>query len=203
MLRYAPTTYNSLSRRAGMSAAIGAGASKLAADLDMPADMLKMANAQESAWEPMRQLFEMSGLGRRSMEEMLFLPSGELNMDTVRQLRENMRGSEDFSQLLQTDEARQMIARAGGNPDIDVPRREGFGKYAEQAWQYALDRPESLRRAVQRADLGREGQVMFGLGGLAAGAAVRQGGLLSGQPQEREVPALLRGQRGLLSGGGR
>ena len=201
MLKYGPAMSNSLSRRAGMGAAVGAGASKLADDLALPARAIEMAEGQSMAWEPIRQLYEMSGRGSKSIEDLLFLPDGTLNMDTIEELGGRMRRADDFSQLLQTEEAGQMIARAGGNPNINVPPRAGLQPFQEEALQYALDRPESLRRASRRMDMWAEGDPMFGIGALGAGVAARQGGLLSPQKEE-EPPALFRGQ-GLLGYNGK
>lgn len=171
-LKYIAAPDNSLSRRAATEASFAEGADELARQLEMP-EGLQVAEGQEMSWEFIRQMSEMSGRGRGSMEDMLFTEAGDIDMTVLEEMDARMAQAEDFSQFMGTEEARGMIGRAGGDPEFEQVHRTGVDDPA-RAREIALERPEAFRRAARRADMVSEGDFLMSVApwmaaGLGAG----------------------------------
>jgi hypothetical protein len=199
-LRYGPAPATSLSRRAAFEAGFTGGAEELSRALEMP-EALKVAHGQEMSWEPMRQLGEMAGRGRGSVEDIMFNPDGSLNMETIAELDRRMKAANDFGQYLGSPEGRQMVERAGGNPEFEIVNRTGLDpEQAAAARQRVIDNPEHVRAATRRSDMGYAGDHLFNLapwlvGGAGAGIIGRHLDPNDEKPpQQPELP------RGLFDG---
>lgn len=171
-LKYIAAPDNSLSRRAATEAGFTEGAEELARQLDMP-EGLQVAEGQEMSWEFIRQLSEMSGRGRGSAIDVLFDADGNLRMENMEELERRMEAAQDFSQLMESDEARALIEAGGGDPNFEAVQRTGVPDPA-RAREIALGRPGAFRRAGRRLDMVNEGDYLMQaapwlVGGAGAG----------------------------------
>lgn len=190
-LKYIAAPDNSLSRRAATEAAFTQGADELARQLEMP-EGLQVAEGQEMSWEVIRQLSEMSGRGRGSMEDMVFDEAGNVRGEVLEELDARMAQAEDFSQFMDSDEARALIGYGGGDPQFEAVHRTGVAD-PERAREIALERPQALRRGTRRADMTAEGDyLMQAAPWLVGGGAGILGRHFANQQQEpeAEVPSL-------------
>ncbi len=203
MTRGSAQKYNNLSNRAAQTSTYTRAGSHMEEVLGLAPGTVLAANAQEQGWEVLRQLGEMSGRGRRGIEELLFPDGVNMDLDVMAEVDRRVRTAAaegGFDSLMQNEETARNLQRAGFTPENAPPVERGLGSpeadEAAQAWATSEENWPHWRRLARRMDMHYQGDYLAQAAPWLAGGAAAHGArrLLPGQEEQgQQTPALFQG----------